>query len=376
MRGWGRMWIFGSCAVLALLCLYQCYRKRKQRKILDAKLRNSPRNRSAYLGLRNQGSTCYLNSLLQCLFLAPNFTNILFNYRIWGQPGIVYQLQKLFINLQYGRTAPSTQEITDSLGINNVHQPQDVEKYFRHLVNKIGEESGEILQLFVLDMVHCIRCERCDKKTILPNCMLSLPLSIQQPHSSLTDAFSVKDALDNFLKQKELTGENKCYCDLCESKQDASSLFYFKYLPKILVIILKRYEFYNTSFRKLHDKVSVPCELTVPQSSSTEENAIQCMYNLFAICHHHGGVRGGHYVAEINSFEDNHWYHFNDAAVCKIIEEENLLDTKISDTAYLLMYHQQNAHIPSFLEKNQLNSYMQNLIDETLRRCENHIFLV
>lgn len=55
------------------------------------------------MGLVNQAMTCYLNSLLQALFMTPEFRNALYNWEFDGHEeskSIPYQLQKLFLNLQ------------------------------------------------------------------------------------------------------------------------------------------------------------------------------------------------------------------------------------------------------------------------------------
>lgn len=62
-----------------------------------------------YRGLINQAMTCYLNSLLQALYMTPEFRNALYSWKFVPAPGvdeyksIPYQLQKLFLNLQVNR---------------------------------------------------------------------------------------------------------------------------------------------------------------------------------------------------------------------------------------------------------------------------------
>lgn len=61
------------------------------------------RSNFGYVGLVNQAMTCYLNSLLQALFMTPEFRNALYDWEFDGEgesKSIPYQLQKLFLNLQ------------------------------------------------------------------------------------------------------------------------------------------------------------------------------------------------------------------------------------------------------------------------------------
>ena len=58
-----------------------------------------------YVGLVNQAMTCYLNSLLQTLFMTPEFRNALYRWEFKGSQeeaskSIPYQLQRLFLQLQ------------------------------------------------------------------------------------------------------------------------------------------------------------------------------------------------------------------------------------------------------------------------------------
>ena len=44
------------------------------------------RSSSGYVGLSNQGATCYLNSLLQCLYMTPEFRHALFSWKYKPPP--------------------------------------------------------------------------------------------------------------------------------------------------------------------------------------------------------------------------------------------------------------------------------------------------
>lgn len=57
------------------------------------------------MGLVNQAMTCYLNSLIQTLFMTPEFRNALYRWRFDGTEeeqakSIPFQLQSLFLKLQ------------------------------------------------------------------------------------------------------------------------------------------------------------------------------------------------------------------------------------------------------------------------------------
>ncbi|KAM7163339.1 uncharacterized protein RBU57_008990 [Macrochelys suwanniensis] len=308
---------------------------------------SSDSQKGAYVGLHNQGSTCYLNSVLQCLFFTRELREAILSCANGGDSGIVCQLKKLFEELKCNKSAPSTKGITKCLGVIDVHQQQDVAEYFRILMTKIVEDKEGIRQLYQVEMVHSITCHGCERQTrIEENPVLSLALSLNKCN---LEAYSVHKALDAVQKENTFTGDDQFYCETCGSKQDATSRFYFETLPQILVLNLKRYQFDGNRFTKLHYEVSVPFSLTVNLKEQTVENmdfqlsSQVRQYELFAMCHHSGGIDGGHYVAEIKSYENKCWYEFNDTTVYKVSEEWNTMDAKNSSTAYLLMYRMVNS---------------------------------
>ncbi|RLU15476.1 hypothetical protein DMN91_012470 [Ooceraea biroi] len=72
----------------------------------EVNFRSFIKTETSYVGLVNQAMTCYLNSLLQALYMTPEFRNALYNWEyVDGSEkdealSIPYQLQKLFLNLQ------------------------------------------------------------------------------------------------------------------------------------------------------------------------------------------------------------------------------------------------------------------------------------
>ena len=93
------------------------------------------RTTNSYVGLSNQGATCYLNSLLQTLFMTPEFRKAIFSWHydraINGpeQHCIPLQLQRLFGQLALGKLkAVDTIALTKSFGWEgNIHEVTYIE---------------------------------------------------------------------------------------------------------------------------------------------------------------------------------------------------------------------------------------------------------
>ncbi|XP_059682358.1 ubiquitin carboxyl-terminal hydrolase 31 isoform X2 [Gavia stellata] len=66
------------------------------------------------------------------------------------------------------------------------------------------------------------------------------------------------------------------------------------------------------------------------------------IYDLYAVCNHHGTMQGGHYTAYCKNSVDGQWYCFDDSDVQQLPENE-----VCKQTAYILFYQRRTA-IPSW----------------------------
>jgi len=344
------------------------------------------KSESGFVGLINQAMTCYLNSLIQTLFMTPEFRNALYRWKYTGteqaaSKSIPFQLQKLFLKLQVSKKkAVETTDLTKSFGWDSSEawQQHDVQELCRVMFDALEEtlkdtdQADLINQIYQGKMKDYVKCLKCSHESARNDTYLDIPLAIR-PFGAKESYHSIEEAFAGFTTPEVLDGNNQYFCEKCSSKQDAHKGLKFLTLPYCLTIQLKRFSYdYNTGQRiKLHDRVTFPERIKMsdfihndefqtskasqPQnfSSSCKETVIngdeKCrdscdaesasilksednengaaerpseIYELFSIMIHSGNALGGHYYAYIKSFADDRWYCFNDQHVYEISKKE------------------------------------------------------
>uniref|UniRef100_A0A914Z6J4 USP domain-containing protein n=1 Tax=Panagrolaimus superbus TaxID=310955 RepID=A0A914Z6J4_9BILA len=218
--------------------------------------------------------TCYLNSLIQALFMTPEFRNILYEWQYNGtmeeaSKNIPFQLQKLFALLQTTtKSSLETKDLTQSFGWegSDAYEQHDVQELSRvmlealeHRFRKSEQHRTFIQNLYKGTMEDFVKCLGCKRESIRQDIFNDLALAIRE--FGATESYkSVEEALSAFIKPELLTGSNKYKCDNCNSYQDAEKGLRFTGLPYLLVIQLKRFTVdYSTGFRvKLNDTMLFP----------------------------------------------------------------------------------------------------------------------
>ena len=93
--------------------------------------------------------------------------------------------------------------------------------------------------------------------------------------------------------------------------------------PKYLIVIVNRFRYVNNSFNK--DRCSIPMDMTVMLGPHK--------FSLRATIDHHGPtMHSGHYTASVNCCKKT--FYCNDIK----ITEFDMIETKNSSTAYVLLY--------------------------------------
>uniref|UniRef100_A0A670HS80 Ubiquitin carboxyl-terminal hydrolase 47 n=1 Tax=Podarcis muralis TaxID=64176 RepID=A0A670HS80_PODMU len=294
------------------------------------------KSETGYVGLVNQAMTCYLNSLLQTLFMTPEFRNALYRWEFEESEedpvtSIPYQLQRLFVLLQTSKKrAIETTDVTRSFGWDSSEawQQHDVQELCRVMFDaleqkwKQTEQADLINQLYQGKLKDYVRCLECGYESWRIDTYLDIPLVIR-PYGSNQAFASVEEALHAFIQPEILDGPNQYFCERCKKKCDARKGLRFLHFPYLLTLQLKRFDFdYTTMHRiKLNDRMTFPEELDMGSFIDIEdENSL--LYELFSVMVHSGSAAGGHYYACIKSFTDDQWYSFNDQHVSKITHED------------------------------------------------------
>ncbi|XP_078266145.1 ubiquitin carboxyl-terminal hydrolase 47-like [Rhinoraja longicauda] len=231
-------------------------------------------NPTGFVGIYNQGATCYLNTLLQTFYMSPEVRDAIIirtNEQTFEKTekgaSITYQLKELFAKLD-AREIPRTDLITRNLGMSShdVYKQQDVAEYFRRVVNKVGKETEgltcNILQIYQSKVINCQRCLECKVEATTECIFLDIPLPVHSNDRGI-HMQNVNATFQDFLKTSILDGDNLCYCDRCDKKTESEIRYYFEKLPQILVLQLKRFEvdYFARSMKKMHEKVEIPLKM-------------------------------------------------------------------------------------------------------------------
>ncbi|NXQ30562.1 UBP31 hydrolase, partial [Alaudala cheleensis] len=169
-----------------------------------------------------------------------------------------------------------------------------------------------------------------------------------------------------YTKEEQLAPDDAWRCPHCKQLQQGSITLSLWTLPDVLIIHLKRFRQEGDRRMKLQNMVKFPLsglDMTphvVKRSQSSwslpshwspwrkpyglGRDPEDYIYDLYAVCNHHGTMQGGHYTGRsyCKNSVDGQWYCFDDSEVQQLSESE-----VCKQTAYILFYQRRTA-IPSW----------------------------
>ncbi|XP_045150466.1 uncharacterized protein LOC123522205 [Echinops telfairi] len=183
---------------------------------------NARAQHPGYAGLINQGATCYLNSILQCLFFTQELQDAVRRCEDQGESSLVTQLRRLFEALEESQGPVSTTAITRCLGLRDVHRQEDALLCFQMLLTRMTAEQRELGQLFQMTLEQVTQCQGCETKTGLEEARLFLVVPV--PQGPAGTPCSLDKAVKGLFQKEWFTGDNQYFCDECDRKEDSCSV--------------------------------------------------------------------------------------------------------------------------------------------------------
>lgn len=334
-------------------------------------------------GLKNLGSTCYANSVFQCMYanrVLPKVLSLVSLNQVEHEDSrrIIWEMRKLFAFLSKSvRRAVNPEGLIVALGLCKTIQ-QDTLEFFKLLLTMLESTfscvSDEYVKSFISDefkgtFVHRTCCKQCNSASQSYSSFfeMSVPLldkdgnvvaaksvsksSVRRSSQDETNRITLETCLDHYFAPESLSGTNQYFCDECQRKRDATRSVHVSSLPRTLNLQLMRFVYDPMTFarKKLSCPITIPYVLSFI-NDSTEDTVT---YELKAVVSHFGdNTSSGHYVSEVCI--ESRWFRLNDDSVHSV-EAPGSLDEEVfrtnrdemgfdSVSAYLLVYKRTDSH--------------------------------
>lgn len=308
------------------------------------------RNTGDWVGLKNLGNTCYINSVLQALAANDLFMGYLENFPGLNDFSLTFALKKLLEELKTADVSKGSivpQAFQDKLFAEykdfSAGRQEDGQELLTKLLESIHMDSKlrlehpkefdpkKIKQVTIKQLwdhhmskhasIYTVVFEGLQRvKTCSNLCKEVSPKfeAFSQLTMSLTEGVRrLQTTIELNFRPESMKDENAMHCDKCNKKTFSLKTPKIVHMPEVLIIALKRFEFDagRGDFIKNNAEIEYPeANMALPlQVTETPTNL-----DLFAVVCHAGTISNGHYYALVRT--GHKWLECNDE---KIIERHS-----------------------------------------------------
>ena len=320
----------------------------------------------AYVGLSNQGGTCYMNSFIQQLYHSLNFAGGLLRISVEledlnkgedsvsgakpsEQESMIFQLQVMFGHLKLSQkrfydTMPFCKSFIDYDGQPiSLSEQKDINEFAGMLFDKM-EHNKDCMNLLASTIQGKFVWKT---RSIESSYRSEREENFYMITAEVKDKSSLENALELNAAEELFSGDNKIE-DSNGQKVEASRRCEIRSLPNTLIIHLKRFEFdlETMNRKKVNDYISFPFDLNMyPYTeegirakelksrsivstdfgsttniadlspSLNEHPQSYYQFKLRGVVAHVGAIDRGHYYSFIKERGTQKWYEFNDRLV-------------------------------------------------------------